>query len=62
MDALLLSEDVGGHVGVPLALEVAILGTGFKQLVERNSRHDDVYVPGLSNGTVAENRSASFGF
>ena len=45
----------------PFALEVAVLGTCFKQLIERNSRHD-VYVPGLSNGAVAENRSASFGF
>ena len=62
MNALLLSEDVRGHVGIPLALEVAILGPRFKQLFKRNSRHDDVYFPRLSNETVAENRSVPFGF
>jgi hypothetical protein len=61
VNALLLREDVRGHVGVPLALEVTVLGSCFKQLIERNSRHD-VYVPGLSNGTVAGYRSVSFGF
>ena len=62
VNALLLSEDVRSHVGIPLALEVPILGARFKQLFKRNSRHDDVYFPGLSNETVAENRSVTFGF
>jgi hypothetical protein len=39
VNALLLSEDVRGHVGVPLALEVTEMDTGLEQMLEINFRH-----------------------
>ena len=52
VNALLLREDVRGHVWVPLALEVAEVGSCLKQLVEIGACHDATFL-GLGNGEVA---------
>ena len=52
VDALLLREDVRGHVGVPLALEVSEVGSCLKQLVEIGACHDATFL-GFGNDEVA---------
>ena len=52
VNALLLREDVWGHMGVPLALKVAEVGSCLKQLVEIGACHVATFL-GLSNNEVA---------
>ena len=44
VNSLLLREDVGSHVGVPLALEVPEVGSCLKQLVEIGACHDATFL------------------